>query len=53
MKYENIYGENIKELRYFQERFKENLIEKETKENFHEILNCDPLQSLQMNCSYG
>ena len=53
VKYENINGENIKELKYIQERFRKNLIEKEKKENFHEILNCDPLQSVQMNCSYG
>ena len=48
MKYQNINGENLKELKYIQERLKENLNEKEKKENSHEILCCDPLQSVQI-----
>ena len=35
------------ELKNIQERLKENLIEKEKKESFHEIIWCDPLQSVQ------
>ena len=48
VKYQNINGENLKELKYIQERLKENLNEKENKENSHEILCCDPLQSVQI-----
>ena len=53
VKYEKINGENLKELRYIEKRMKENLTEKENIEKFQAILDCDPLRSVRMDCSYG
>ena len=53
VKYEKINGENLKDIRYIAERFKENLKEKEKKENLQVILNCDPLRSALNDCSNG
>ena len=53
VKYEKINGDNLKELRYIEERIKENLNEKEKIEKLHVILKCDPLRSVRMDCSNG
>ena len=53
VKYEKINGENLKELRYIEKRMKENLTQKENIKKFQEILDCDPLRSVKMDCSNG
>ena len=45
-KYENIFGNNVKKIRYVLQRFNENLKEREKflkEETFQEIQICDPL----------
>ena len=53
VEFERIYGENLKELEYILRRFTRNLKEREKSQNFQEILNCDPLRSVSMDCSNG
>ena len=54
VEYEKINGDNLKEIKYIQERIKENMKERENKKEIsQEILYCDPLLSLDMDCSNG
>ena len=51
--FENIYENNLNQMKYILNRFKNNMKQREKlledKETSQEILNCDPLQY----CSYG
>ena len=54
VEYEKINGDNLKEIKYIQERIKQNMKERENKkEIYQEILYCDPLLSVKMDCSNG
>ena len=46
-----INGDNLKELKYIKERIKENMKERENERGTQEILYCDPLLSVKMDCS--
>ena len=50
VEYKEINGDNLKELKYIQERIEENMKEREISQ---EILYCDPLLSVKMDCSNG
>ena len=44
VKYENIYGGNLKNMKIILDRFKQSM--KKRNENLHEIQNCDPPNSV-------
>ena len=51
--YEEVHRDNLKHLKSIGKRFEENMREREKKMKFQEILYCDPLQSVTMDCSNG